>query len=131
MLRKLVCAMFVLTVSIGFLAAEEIRGVITKVDGDKITVQKYKKGEKGKQGEKDGEPVVITVGKDAKIAKAKFSAEKKLEAGDALADGLKNEVFTKIGEKGVSVRITTDDTSKAATTILVMPTFGKKKKDTK
>ncbi|MSU79019.1 MAG: hypothetical protein EXS16_13100 [Gemmataceae bacterium] len=127
MFRKLVCAMFVMTVSLGLLAAEEIRGVVTKVDGDKVTVQKFKKGEKGKQGEKDGDPIVITVAKDAKIAKAKF-ADKKLEAGEALADGLKNEIFTKIGEKGVGVRITTDDTSKAATQILVV---GKKKKDAK
>ncbi len=130
MIRKLVCAAFVLTVSLGVLAAEEIRGVVTKVDGSSVTVQKYKKGEKGKKGEKDGDPVVITVAKDAKIAKATF-ANKKLEAGDALPDGLKNEIFAKIGEKGVSVRITTDDTSKAATQILVLPTFTKKKKDAK
>ncbi len=129
MFRKLVCAVFVMTVSLGLLAAEEIRGVVTKVDGDKVTVQKFKKGEKGKKGEKDGDPIVITVAKDAKIAKAKL-ADKKLEAGEALADGLKNEIFTKIGEKGVGVLITTDDTSKAATQILVV-VGGKKKKDAK
>lgn len=129
MLRKMACALFVMTVGFAFVAAEEFSGVVTKVEGDKVTVQKYKKREKGKKPETDGEPVTLSVAKDAKISKAKFNKEdKKLEAGDAIEGGLKASVFAKIGEKGVPVRITTDADNKAITQILVVQ-FGKKKKD--
>jgi hypothetical protein len=107
MFRKLLGTLFVFTVTLGLVGAEELRGRITKVDGDKITLQKYKKGEKGKDGEKDGDPVTLKVAKDAKIAKAKFNKkEMKLEAGDEIKEGLKNEIFSKLGEKGLNVRVT-------------------------
>src|SRR5476651_2013297 len=109
MLRKLVCAVFVLMVTIGLVTAGEFRASITKVDGNKITYQKYKKGEKGKKGEKDGDAVTMEVAKDAKVAKGMFNTEtKKLEAGDAIEGGLKASIFAKVSEeKGASVRITT------------------------
>lgn len=132
MYRKLFCALFVMSVSIGLVAADEFQATITKVDGNKVTFQKFKKGEKGKKGEKDGDPVTLEVAKDAKIAKAKFSFDKeakkaKFEVGDAIEGGLKNETFTKIdAEKGVGVRITTSDDNKSITQILTFQ-FGKKK----
>ena len=43
MVRKLFCSMFVMTLAIGFVAAEDFTATITKVDGDKVTYQKYKK----------------------------------------------------------------------------------------
>lgn len=102
MFRKLVCAMFVMTVAIGLVAAEEFQASITKVDadGNKVTLQKMKKGDKAKFGfEKDGDPITLTVAKDAKITKAKFNfEEKKWESGGAIEGGLKNEIF-KIEEK--------------------------------
>jgi hypothetical protein len=104
MFRKLVCAIFVMTIGVGLLAAEEFTANITKVDGDKVTLQKMKKGEKGKFGqEKDGDPITLTVAKDAKITKAKFSFDKdNMKATwtneGALEGGLKNEIF-KIEEK--------------------------------
>ena len=60
MIRKLVCALFMMTVAIGFVMADEFTATVTKVDGNKITYQKYKKGAKGKKGEKDvwGKPAV-------------------------------------------------------------------------
>ena len=130
MLRKLVCAMFVMMVAIGLVAAEEFTASITKVEGDKITYQKFKKGEKGKQGEKDGDPVTIAVAKDAKITKGKASFKDMkfaIETGDPLEGGLKNEVFTKIDEKNrVFARITTSEDKKTVTGIAVVQ-FGKKK----
>src|SRR5262245_39299440 len=157
MFRKLVCAMFVMTVAIGLVAAEEFQASITKVDvdGNKITVQKMKKGEKGKFGaqEKDGDPITLTVAKDAKITKAKFSFDKdtmkgKWESEGAIEGGLKNEIF-KIEEKkkdeqpkdkkkgkfggfggfgGLNAQITTSDDGKTITAIEVRQFgFGKKK----
>ena len=120
MARKLVCAMFVMVVSIGFVFAEEFQGNITKVEGDKITFQKTKKGKS------DGDAVVYTTNKDATIAKGKFNKDdKKFTAGDKIEDGLKNEIFTKIGDKGLAVRVTVDGDK--CSQILV--TGGKKKKD--
>jgi len=109
MFRKLVCAIFVMTVTVGFVLADEFSGVLTKVDGAKITVQKMKKGaEKGKQ-EKDGDPVVLTVNSDAVISKGKGAKGGKFEATDKIETGLKDEIFTKIDEKkGVNVRITAE-----------------------
>ncbi len=43
MVRKLFCAMFVMTLAVGFAAADDFFATITKVDGDKVTYQKYKK----------------------------------------------------------------------------------------
>jgi hypothetical protein len=126
MWQKLVCAVFGLMVTIGLVTAGEFGGRITKVDGNKITVQKYKG--KGKKAEKDGDPVTLTVAKDAKIANGKFNKEdKKVEAGEAIEGGLKASVFTKASEdKGPRVRMTTDDDKKVVTEILV---FSKKKKE--
>ena len=132
MFRKQVFALVVMVAAIGFVAAEEFQATITKVDGDKITYQKYKKGMKGKKGEKDGDPVTVTVAKDAKIVKGKFNPDaKKLEAGDAIEGGLKSDTFAKASEeKGVTVRITTDDDSKKVTQIMLFQFGGGKgKKD--
>jgi len=124
MLRKLVCAVFMLMVTIGLVTAEEFTATITKVDGNKITYQKMKG--KGKAAEKDGDPVTIEAAKDVKVFKGMFNKDtKKVEAGDAIEGGLKAEVFTKISDKGVRASITTDDDKKVVTQIL---TFGGKKK---
>jgi len=125
MVRKLVCAMFVMTVAIGFVFADEFNATITKVDGNKVTYQKYKKGAKGKKGEKDGDPVTMEVAKDAKIAKGTPAGKGKVDVGDAIEGGLKSDAFAKASEeKGVDVRITTDDEKKTVTQILIV---GKKK----
>jgi hypothetical protein len=125
MIRKLTCAMFVMVVAIGVAVAEEYTATLTKVDGNKITVQKYKAGKKGMKGEKDGDPITITVAKDAKIANGKGLGKGKFEAGDAIEGGLKAEVLTKATEdKGVAVHVTTDADNKNVTQLLVV---GKKK----
>ena len=116
-------AVCVLALSLGFVLAEDFGGSITKVDGNKITVMKKAKA----KGEK-GEEVTLEVAKDAKVNKGKYNKEdKKVETGDAIESGLKNEMFTKIGEKGIGARITTNDDGKV-TNITVIG-GGKKKKD--
>ena len=120
MFKKLVGAMFVMTVGIGFAFAEEFNATITKVDGNKITYQKYKKKQKGeKVAEKDGDPVTIEVAKDAKIVKGTV-VKGKAEVGDPIEGGLKSDTFAKIGEKGVPARLTTSDDNKSVTQVLVI-----------
>jgi len=61
--------MFVMAVAVGFVFADTFQATITKVDGNKVTYQKYKKGAKGAKGEKDGDAVTMEAAKDAKVLK--------------------------------------------------------------
>jgi hypothetical protein len=99
-MRKVVCAVVVLALCCGIALSEEIRAIIIKVDGNKVTFAENKgKGERGPEK-------TMTVADNAKILKGKFNPDtKKLEAGDAIQGGLKNELFSKIGEKGVGATI--------------------------
>ena len=132
MFRKLLCAIFVMSLSMSFVAAEEFFARITKVDGDKVTFTKFAKG--AKKGEK-GDEMTLPVAGDAKITKGKFNKEdKKFEAGDAVEKGLKNEMFTKIDDKkgGPFAQITTSDDNKTITAMSVKQfDFGKFGKDKK
>lgn len=103
MLRRIAAVATVFVLFVGIALADELRVVITKVDGDKITAKEVQK--KGKFGDEK----TYTAAKDLKVVKGKFNKEtKKLEAGDAVEGGLKADTFTKIGEKGVGATITTD-----------------------
>jgi hypothetical protein len=115
MLRKVVCAAVVLVLSVGVVLADEIRAVIIKVEGNKVTFAEAKgKGEKGAEQ-------TLPVAKNVKVVKGKRNKEtKKVEAGDELENGLKNEVFSKIGEKGVRATIITDADNKRITEIRVL-----------
>jgi hypothetical protein len=87
-MRKVLIAAPVFLVCLGLALGEEFRGTIKKVDGNKITVMKGKKG--------DAKEVTLTVVENCKVSKGKFNKEtKKLEAGDPIENGLKNELFTK------------------------------------
>src|SRR6516165_2640349 len=125
MIRKLFCSMIVMTIAIGFVAGEEFNAFIVKVDGDKVTYQKFifKKGEEKK---KDGDAVTLPVAKNAKITKGTFNfKEKKVEAGEPIEGGLKADIFKNATEeKGVFAGITTSEDKK---TITAIAAFGKKK----
>ncbi len=113
MYSKLLCSMVVTVIGIGFVGADEFGATITKVDGDKITYQKFKKI-KGKAPEKDGDAVVINA-KGAKVTFGTYNKDtKKFDATDAIEGGLKNDMFAKIGEKGVNARLTTEGEGKDA-----------------
>jgi hypothetical protein len=120
MLRKVIAASLVLVLSVGVVLAEQIRGVITKVEGNKITfVERKGKGQKG-------EEQTLTAAKDVKVVQGKFNRETKMvEAGDPLEGGLKHKMFTNI-EKGVFAEIITND-GKKITEIRVFQRKGKKK----
>jgi hypothetical protein len=121
MLRKVIAASLVLVLSVGVVLADEIRAVITKVDGNKVTFAERKgKGERG-------EEQTLPVAQNVKIVQGKFNKEtKSVEAGDALPDGLKNKLFSEISEKGVGALIVTED--KKITEIRVFQRKGKGKK---
>jgi hypothetical protein len=125
MIRKFVCAAVVACVTFGFAMADEFSAMVSKVDGDKVTFYKTKFDKDTKKTVKDGAETTLTAAKDVKVNKGKVT-KGKVELGDAIESGLKNEMFTKIGEKGVSVRITTSADNKSITDIVV--TGGKKKK---
>jgi len=146
MLRKLLGSIIAMSVCFSFAAAEEFIASIKKVDGDKVTFTKGFGGfGKDKKAEK-AEEVTLTAAKDIKVTKGKFNKEdKKIEAGEAIEGGLKNEMFTKIPEKkavdpekkgkggfggGLFAQITTSEDGKTITAISVMQ-FGGKKKDEK
>jgi len=123
MLRKFVFGFVVVAFSVGVLSAAEMTGIITKVDGSKITFKEAKKGDDGKfiKGEY-GTAKELTVVKDAKVMKG----AKKGEEPTALSGGLTNDMFKNIGEKGVRARITTND-SDMVTEIVILGGKGKKK----
>src|SRR5260370_5314041 len=90
MLRNVLGAMFVMTVSLGLVVGEEYNGAITKVDGDKVSIQKMKG--KGKNQEKDGDPITLPATSSVKGNKCKFDfKEKKVEVGDPIECGLTNK----------------------------------------
>jgi hypothetical protein len=105
------------------MSAAEMTGLITKIEGNKIHFKEGKKGEDKKF--EFGDEKTYTVAKDVKVTKASF---KKDTEPTALEGGLKNELFTKMSEKGVFARITTNDDTKEVTAISVFAFGGKGKK---
>jgi hypothetical protein len=81
--------------------------VITEVKDGKVTFAPLEG--KGKDAKK-GDPKTMPVSDSVKVIYGKFNKDtKKMEEGDAIDGGLKNEMFSKIdAEKGVGAQITTD-----------------------
>ena len=119
-MKKFVLAAVCTLAMVGFVTADEFIASITKVEGGKISFMKGKKGE-------DQTPGTAEVAKDVKVMTGMFDKDAGgIKAGDPVEGGLKNEMFTKIGDKGVFAQITTDDKGKV-TQILTFKGFGKKK----
>jgi hypothetical protein len=120
MLRKLVCVAVILAVGVGVVMAEEFRATITKIEDGKVTFKK------GKQGE-EGEAMTLPTTTNVKVTKGKYNADtNKVDAGEPLVNGLRNEILTRIAEKGIRATITTDADNKHITAITV---GGAKKKN--
>src|SRR4051794_31889406 len=98
MLRKFVCAVAILGFSLGLALADELKGKITKIDGDKITFQAFNKETKKLDAEK------VFDAKGAKVVK--MDKKNKVD----VAGGLKAEELgkDKLGDKGVNATITTE-----------------------
>jgi hypothetical protein len=124
---KRVAAVAIMVVCCTLVIAEEYTASISKVDGGKVTFQKLKRVDK--KFEKDGDPMTLPVADNVKVNKGKFNKDTmKFDAGDEIKDGLKNEMFTKIGDKGVRATIITDADNKKITEIRTVQ-FGGPKKD--
>jgi hypothetical protein len=89
--------------------------------GDKVTFAENKgKGQKGPEQ-------TLPATENVKVIKGKFNRETKtFEAGEPVVDGLKNTMFSNIGEKGVRATIITDD-SKKITEVRLIGKGGKAK----
>lgn len=125
MLRKVIGAALVLVLFVGVAFAEEIRGVITKVDGDKVTFAPLEG--KGKDAKK-GDEKTLSVADNVKVIETKFNREeKKVEVVGNLEGGLKNKMFGNIGERGLRATIITDSDNKKITEIRVTKRMRKKK----
>ena len=126
MTRKLFCSMFVMVLGVGFVMAGEYQGRILKVDDGTVTFQKTKG--KGKDAENVGDPIKLKVAKGAKVVSAKFDKDAgKLVDGDAVTDGLKNEMFSKTGKKGLNAMLTTEGEGDKETITKIRVVGGKKK----
>ena len=128
MLRKVVSALFLVALCVGISFAEEFTAAITKVGDGKITFAKTKFNAETKKLEK-GESQTLPLIDKVKVVKGKFNKENmKFDAGDEIEDGLKNKMFSDIGDKGVPAALVTDADGKKISEIRVI-IFGKKKKD--
>jgi hypothetical protein len=107
--------MGILFLCVGFTLADEIRVIITKVDGDKV-MYVDSRGKGGKVPEK-----TLPVAKDVKVVKGKYNKDTKTtEVGEPLEGGLKHKMFTEIGETGVRATLVTDKDNKTITEIRVL-----------
>jgi hypothetical protein len=125
MLRRFVCAGFVLLAVGGIVLADTIFGRITDIKDNKMTVVAFSKEKKGK-----GEEKTITVSKDTKVFKQKG---KDGEPESATLSDLK-EVVKKGGKgkfKGAFAKIEAEDGKASKITYFYGFGFGKKKKKEK
>lgn len=108
-MRKVLAMSALVTLSVGLLMGAEHRGMIKGVDGNKVTFTKAKKGEKG-------EDVTLPAATNVKVVKGKFNPDtKKMEAGEALDGGLKNEAV----KAGAYAVIVTDAEDKNIVQIMI------------
>jgi hypothetical protein len=107
MFRKLFCAIVVVAFAVAVTNAETLKGKITKVSDTKVTFSKMEG--KGKDA-KFADPKDYTVSKDVKVEKVTgFDKETKKPKLETVEGGLKNKMFTEIGEKGLIATIITND----------------------
>jgi hypothetical protein len=116
-MRSLLAMGLFLTLSFGLVMGAEFGARIEKIEGNKITFTKGKKGE-------EGEKMTLPAAANVKVVKGKFNQDtKKVEAGEALEGGLKNEAV----KEGIRATIVTDADDKNIVEIRIFG--GKKKKE--
>jgi hypothetical protein len=132
MLRRFVLAAVVVALTFTFAYSEVVTGKVSKVEKDtaegvfKVT---YFKGTFDKDTKKmtyDEKSATATTIKDAKVTKGAGKGK----AGDPVDGGFGNEMFTKIDEKGITMRLTiADDGDNKGKITEGAIVGGKKKKD--
>jgi hypothetical protein len=103
MLRRVVSVASILVLFLGIAFAEEIRAIITKVEGNKVTFMEAKGKEKGPEQ-------TLSAADNVKVLKGKYNKDTKMyEDLQPLDQGLRNEKFSKIdAEKGMKALIITE-----------------------
>ena len=131
MLRKLLCAVTVLTFSVGIVAAEEVDAILTGVlnNGKSIKYSPVKLNAKGDVEARFKVAVTTTVTDDAKVVTGKFNeTDKKWEAGNAIPGGLNAEMFKNLSTKSaVQVHLTVEvfGKNRKVTQVMVRTPAGK------
>src|ERR1700722_4221115 len=118
---KLACTATAVLVFVGVALADPFPAYITEVKDGKVTFFKAKFNKEEKKLDKADTTTTLPVAADVKVTKGKFDKDAmKFVAGDAIEDGLKNEMFGKIGDKGLVAVINTDADGKKITEINVL-----------
>src|SRR5882724_8050798 len=122
MFRNFVAAVAAICFVAGGLSAAEYKGKIKSVDveGKKITIVVGKKN--------DTKDLTIAIDDKAKFSTIKTVDDK--EVAETLTDGLKNDIFSKLGKGGPSATITTTGEGKDEKATEIKVSAGKKKKNT-
>ena len=107
MLRKGLFASVVLALCFTFAAAETIKGKITKINENSVTIV----------AGKDKEGKSYPIAKDCKFSQTVKKDDK--EGKEKIEGGTKASVFAKLPEKGLNATIVTDDKTKAVTEIVL------------
>ena len=107
MLRKGFCALVMVVLCITLVSAETIKGRITKISGDSVSVVVGK----------DKEAKSYPIAKDATFSQMGKKDDK--EVKEKIEGGVKASVFQKIGDKGISAMIVTDDTTKSVKEVIL------------
>ena len=121
-MRKFLCATVVTVCVLSVAMAEDVRGRITKIEGDKMTIVSGKKGEQ--------KTTEVTLTAKTKFVKGKFNkAEKKVEPGAAVEGGKTtlSTMLDKAGKRGVFALVTVENGK--ATQVIIMGGKGRKKKN--
>jgi len=94
----------------------EFKATLTRVGDDQITFKRTP----------DGAEETLPPAANLKVSRAKVDRDtQEVDTGAPIPGGLRNEVFGKMGDKGVPVTIVTDPTNKKIAEILVMPKRGR------
>src|SRR5262249_55247856 len=98
--------------------SEEFRAVITRVADGEVTFTRAIACKDARKGEEQTLPVADKV----KVARGKVDREtNEVEAGEPIAGGLKNELFTRMADKGVMADLVTDSENKKIAEIYILP----------
>jgi hypothetical protein len=138
-MKKFLFAAVCTVTLVGYVVAEDITAVITKVDGKTVSYFKTEGGGGGGKGggkkggggaKKVGDEQKAMVADGVKVSKGMFDADTKaFKAGDAIEGGLTNDMFKTIdAEKGVAVTLTIADSGADKGKITAIVTKGGKKK---
>src|SRR5947209_19337819 len=104
MLRKGLFALVMLVLCFTFVTAETIKGRITKISADSVSIRTGK----------DKEAKSYPIDKDCKFIQLEKKDDKE---GKTIEGGVKASVFKDISDKGLGATIEVNDTSKKVTSI--------------